>query len=244
MNFNFCVFCWRAVANTRMRSGRTLFFCNIHKSAGNSKSQHERDKRRIISMFEKKKIVLNKSEAKYRYYSQLSSNLLKVTETPTEATVINKYPLPHSGIVKQAQSLYKAISWAYPITFNKLKLALSLQVTNNVELVERIIKSLMNSKDMGIPPITPHHLRTEKDASVWYPLLIQMLARHEAYEKLQEQKMKPGVSKDKELRGIIKALISEYQKKGKRLTQREISRQVGRSEQRVSVLMKEMKLKV
>ncbi|BFT32054.1 hypothetical protein D210916BOD24_32300 [Alteromonas sp. D210916BOD_24] len=195
-------------------------------------------------MFEKKKVALNKNEAKHLYYSQLSSNLLKVTETPSEATVINKYPFQHSGIVKQTQSLYKAISWAYPITFNKVKLALSLQATNNVELVERIIKSLMNSKDMGIPPIKPHHLKIEKDASVWYPLLIQMLARHEAYEKLQEQKLKPGVSKDKELRGVIKAVISEYNRKGKRLTQREISRLVGRSEQRVSVLMKEMKLKV
>lgn len=244
MDFNFCVFCWRAVANTRLRNGRTLYFCNIHKSTGNSKSQHERDKRRILLMFEKKKMALNKSQVKYLYYSQLSSNLLKVTDTPFESTVINKYPFPPTGLTKQTQSLCRALSWAYPITYNKVKLALPLQATNNNELVERIIKSLMNSKDMGTPPIKPHHLRTEKDASVWYPLLIHMLARHEAYEKLQEQKLKPGVSKDKELRGSIKALISEYQRKGTRLTQREISRLIGRSEQRVSILMKEMKIKV
>jgi hypothetical protein len=245
MNRIFCVFCWRAISSTGVRKGRTKYFCNHHKASEDNKLNHEQQKRWLISSLELNGVLLSSKLTKQEYYDTLSDKILsKLTVHPS--ITLDKFPYPSIGLLKQSTVIIDAVEWAYPITYKKLKHLKDEDPITKIDFAEKVISSLADKIELKRLPIRSIDLKIDKDAIVWIPLLIEMVARHEALMLVNEKKLRSGppsgVLKDHDLRRELVRLVYYYRDKKLKPTQRELAKRLGKSKQRISVLMKELGL--
>tara|TARA_R110001583_G_scaffold185085_5_gene345007 strand:+ start:1338 stop:2189 length:852 start_codon:yes stop_codon:yes gene_type:complete len=241
-NFNFCVFCWRSIANTGKRLGRTQYFCSLHKSTGATKTAHENYKRRLYATLKLKKLAVDDKLPRHNRYTKIYENVLKLTISPSYA--LSRMTFTSLGIAKQSVAIFSLISWAYPLTYKKTKYLIGTTFKDKEDFADTLISALTTRDDQETLPIRSASLEVGKDAEIWIPLVIEMLARHEVFELISEMELRRGGTnrgKDIELRNRIVAIVKEYKSQGIEPVQKEIAAKVGRTPQRVSVIYNELK---
>jgi hypothetical protein len=227
-------------------AGRSLYFCAMHRAASNTRKFHLQQKRRILIYLEKRGFQFNKSLSKKIFYEQLSTALDTVSKDP-ESLIKEKVNL-NSNLAGIFETLLYVTSRFYPITYKKLSRLKITSPTDKSVFVNSVIITLENSIIVRGLSLQVSMLEVNKEVSVWFTNLMRVIARHEAVGVVNEFDFQPGpvTSKFKkaDLRKKLKVRVEQLNAEGHRVKQKQLAQEFNLSEQRISVLMKELKKKV
>ena len=245
-NIKFCALCWRPVALPGEGVGRTRFFCVTHKASIKTRNVHLHQKRRILSYLKNKGVCFKAPESGWMFYRQLSTALDKLSTDPE--ILIKKEMNFSTSLTDSINKFCSLISRFYPMSYKKINKVVKLKnisrsdkdVFVNTVLVILEGKAFIRESDL---PLAMIHI--DKKPLVWLSNLLRVVARHEALEMVNEFDRKPGpVSskyKNTELRERLRSRIADIEAKGLKVKQKQLAIELGLSEQRISVLMKEFR---
>jgi hypothetical protein len=230
----FCTLCWR--------TPNTKYFCKEHLGSGETRKLQQKHKRRTLAELKKRGIYIDNKLEKSKYYSRLYNSLYKMSYPPS--FVLKKISYPLVGVESLARMILNITSLYYPLSFTRLKNIDFSMVKNKYEFSDSIVKALeprsgnSNIKAYFINPTF------NLDDEVWVPILIEMLARYEAFMNINEKEIRPGPPKktneDKEIRRNLADRIYELNANNTPYTLKQLSIEFHLSMARISVLRKEL----
>lgn len=229
----FCALCFRATDNSR-------YFCGAHKASGITKKTNFKDRRALL------RSLRNEGEnieflSKHEYYSALSRHLKGlVAKHPSEAEILNiRYTGNNELLLEQIIAIAKSY---YPFTFEKIKDCAAISHYN----IDKMFSYVCSKLDPAFKiPVIRINLGEQSDDWKWR--WVEILARHEAYNLLilspTKRGPEPGVGQDKLLRENISKLYQKYAADCIWGTQAKIAAELGLSNARISLIVRELRLK-
>jgi hypothetical protein len=232
----FCVLCWRRVENYKITIRKSKFFCDYHQSSGTTKKNNRKDKDAIYKELEKSgkewiKIYKLKEIPNKSFYRALSDSLTTISKSPDE--VFNKVKINDYSLNETIKDLLKVVSIDFPISFKKINKALSKDFENTEDLMLTIIDALKSGKQQNKywKNFIPLELRL--DGGRWVKLVLNILARYEAYQLAQERRDKPGQQKvdikEDKLSQLIREKINSNKANGIKNNYKKMGRELGYS---------------
>lgn len=177
-------------------------------------------------------------------YNILSKSLSSLALKPERALAGKSFETLDIGAL--SHFLLALCGRFYPITYKKLRKLSDTQHDNKFRFIKALLNALEDNDCNS--QINSSFIDIEKERFVWFPNLLRVLVRHEAVAIVNEYKFKPGPdkgsNKNVRLRLDIEARALDLKQKGIRYTQKDLAAEFEVSPQRMSILLRELNLKV
>ncbi len=233
MRSKFCVLCWRPVSDYPQQPLRVSFFCIAHKASGDTRTTHQKHKRRLIKALEKKDIYVGNDQNKKNYYSFLSSQVLKLKGVPDDEFIRK------ASSQKSFNTLVKIIlnkSKYYTKTYRKISVLSDLKLSNKENFTKAVMMVL--DKEFNHERLSDIPFEIDNDKA-WLKGLFEMLARHEVYMTVNRERVK-GEGENKELRDRLAERINEMKQEKIEHINKRLASEFNLSEARISILHQQL----
>lgn len=218
---------------------RSNFFCAKHKANAETRITHQKHKRRLIKALEKKNIHVADDQKKEEYYSCLSLQVLKLKGLPDDELI--RKACDQKGFCNLIEIIFGISKKSYKQTYNKIKVLRVLKLSNKKHFTKAIMMILDKEANHDLVSNIPFELDNKK---AWLTGLFEMLARHEVYMTVIEEKVKSGPEKgegeNKELRDKLAIRINEMKQEKLKHINKRLASEFSLSEARISVLHRQL----